>query len=150
MSDALIVFAVIVLGGLMLGALFSQRGKAPGLVVGRLAPAGPKPNAVCSEDDTPTPDHVEPLRGSMAEVKAAIEATGGTVVTEQDDYIAATYASKLFRFIDDLEVRDAGDGRVHVRSASRVGYSDMGANRKRVEAIRRRLAAMQGGDNSSV
>ncbi|PZO25782.1 MAG: DUF1499 domain-containing protein, partial [Betaproteobacteria bacterium] len=42
-----------------------------------------------------------------------------------------------FGFVDDVEFRiDQGSGLLHVRSASRVGYSDLDANRKRVEQIR--------------
>ena len=123
----------------MIGALISQRGKAPGLNNGKLRPPGSKPNAVCSEADTPEPDQVEPIKGTLAEVRAAVEALGGTVVTESEDYVAATFASKLFRFLDDVELRRDGD-QVQIRSASRVGYSDMGANRKRVEVIRRQVS----------
>jgi len=138
MRDAVVFFAIVVLGGLMIGALISQRGKAPGLYNGRLRPPGSKPNAVCSEADTPEPDQVEPIQGTLAEVRAAVEALGGTIVTESEDYVAATFASKLFRFLDDVELRRDG-GQVQIRSASRVGYSDMGANRKRVEAIRAKV-----------
>ena len=145
MADAIKLFVIIILGALVLAALWSQRGKAPGLVNGRLTPPGSKPNAVCSEDDTPSTDYVAPLEGTLTDVRRAIEATGGTITTETDDYIAATYASKLLRFVDDVEVRDAGQGIAHIRSASRIGYSDMGANRKRVERIRRALRDIQAG-----
>jgi len=47
--------------------------------------------------------------------------------------------SKVFKFVDDVELRDAGKGVVHIRSASRVGYSDRGENKKRVERIRAAL-----------
>jgi len=60
-----------------------------------------------------------------------------TIVTVDGDYLHATFASRIFRFVDDVEFlvdRDAGV--VHVRSASRVGYGDMGVNRRRVEEIR--------------
>jgi uncharacterized protein (DUF1499 family) len=44
------------------------------------------------------------------------------------------------RFVDDVEFRyDAAAEVVHVRSASRIGRSDLGANRKRIEALRERL-----------
>ena len=46
----------------------------------------------------------------------------------------------MFRFVDDLECRlDAENRVIHVRSASRVGYSDLGVNRKRVERLRARF-----------
>ena len=139
MRDALILLAVVFVGLPMIFALLSQRGRAPGLHMGRLRPPGSKPNAVCSEPDTPSDAFVEPFQGSLADVRNAILATGGTLTSETDDYLSATYASKLFRFIDDVEARDAGNGTVHIRSASRVGYSDMGANRKRVARIRAAL-----------
>lgn len=65
---------------------------------------------------------------------------GGVVTQQSDDYIAAEFTSLLMRYVDDVELRLANDA-VHVRSASRVGYSDMGANRDRVEALRQRLGA---------
>ncbi|HAE22942.1 MAG TPA: DUF1499 domain-containing protein, partial [Spirochaetaceae bacterium] len=53
------------------------------------------------------------------------------------------YRSKLFRFVDDVEFYfPPALSLIHVKSASRVGYSDMGVNRKRVEDIRARF--MQG------
>ncbi|MDQ6965890.1 MAG: DUF1499 domain-containing protein, partial [Mariprofundaceae bacterium] len=59
-----------------------------------------------------------------------------------DDYLHATFTSRLFRFVDDVELhRDAASGVVHIRSASRVGHSDFGVNRKRVEVIRKLLSS---------
>lgn len=63
------------------------------------------------------------------------------VVTLTEDYLHAECRSALFRFIDDLELElRAHDNRIAVRSASRLGYWDMGVNRKRVEHLRRLLA----------
>ena len=51
-----------------------------------------------------------------------------------------TFTSAVFRFVDDVEFEvDEAARVVHVRSASRVGRGDFGANRKRVEAIRAKL-----------
>jgi len=60
---------------------------------------------------------------------------GGRLVEVGENYLAAEFSSKLMGYVDDVEFRK-GDADVHVRSASRVGHSDMGANRKRVEALR--------------
>ncbi len=66
------------------------------------------------------------------------------IITAQKGYIHAEFTSFLFRFVDDVEfVLDEGSKTIHVRSASRVGYSDLGVNRKRVEAIRSRFDALQ-------
>ena len=62
-----------------------------------------------------------------------------SLVTATDDYLHAVCRTRL-GFTDDLECqlcRPAGV--IHVRSASRLGYYDFGANRTRVEALRRAL-----------
>lgn len=135
MRDAIVIALVLLVVAPAILALLSQRGRARGLVDGRLAPLGLAPNAVSSEPQTEDAAKVAPLRVSLAQAKAALERAGGTVVAETDAYVAATFASRVFRFIDDVELR--GDGTVtHIRSASRVGHSDFGANRRRVERIR--------------
>jgi uncharacterized protein (DUF1499 family) len=120
--------------------LKSQKGKAKGLIDGRLAEPGAAPNAVCSEAGTQPEKLVAPLAGDFAQVKAAIIATGGTITAESERYISATYMSKVFKFIDDVELRKDSKRLWHIRSGSRVGYSDRGVNRRRVEAIRDALS----------
>jgi uncharacterized protein (DUF1499 family) len=57
------------------------------------------------------------------------------------DYLHAECASAVFGFVDDLELQlRASEGRIAVRSASRLGRSDLGVNRRRVEALRSELA----------
>ena len=58
------------------------------------------------------------------------------IVTAEERYIHAEFTSAFFRFVDD------GTRTIHVRSASRVGYSDFGVNRRRVEEIRARFDAL--------
>lgn len=52
--------------------------------------------------------------------------------------MSARYRSRAFRFTDDLHCC-LGPEVIHLRSASRVGHSDFGGNRRRVERLRRRL-----------
>ena len=60
------------------------------------------------------------------------------IVDEKSTYMHAECTSWLFRFTDDVEfVFDDAQKVIQVRSASRIGYSDLGENRKRVETIRR-------------
>lgn len=69
------------------------------------------------------------------------EAPRVEIVTRSESYIHAVYTSSLMRYRDDVEFllrRD--DGKIAVRSASRVGYGDMGVNRNRIEAIRDALS----------
>jgi uncharacterized protein (DUF1499 family) len=60
-----------------------------------------------------------------------------SIVKEEGDYLHAEARSFLFRFVDDVEfLLDADQQVIHVRSASRIGYSDLGVNRRRIERIR--------------
>ena len=62
------------------------------------------------------------------------------IIVTQDNYIRAEFVSKVFRFIDDVEFYFPAtldkEITIHIRSASRVGHSDLGVNRKRIETIR--------------
>jgi uncharacterized protein (DUF1499 family) len=59
------------------------------------------------------------------------------VVTQEEDYLRVEYKSRIFGFVDDVEFWfDDENKRIHFRSASRKGYSDLGVNRKRMEGIR--------------
>ncbi len=71
---------------------------------------------------------------------SAVEADGGVVKDLRDGYLWATYTSSVFRFVDDIEwLYHPGFEVFDVRSASRVGYSDLGVNAKRVERLRKVL-----------
>ncbi len=62
---------------------------------------------------------------------------GGTVIEARPDYVYAQFTTRWLRFVDDVEFLLApGEGVTHVRSASRLGREDFGANRRRIEAIR--------------
>ena len=76
----------------------------------------------------------------MRDAVAAMPRT--TIVEERQGYLHAECTSRIFRFVDDLELlrSETGD-RVDVRSASRVGYGDWGVNRARVESLREALVA---------
>ena len=65
-----------------------------------------------------------------------------SIVEERADYLYAEFASRLLGFVDDVEFYFPPNERIiHVRSASRLGHSDFGVNRKRIEDIRAKLAA---------
>ena len=136
------VISVIVLICVLffLMGLKSQKGKAKGLISGHLAEPGSAPNSVSSEIDVQPEKKVALLHGTLSGIKTAITATGGTITSETESYLSATYMSKIFKFVDDVEIRHDKDNIWHIRSASRVGYSDRGVNKKRVEAIRSKLS----------
>ena len=111
-----------------------------------LAPCGRRPNCVCSREDADTRHRVEPFAAAedpaaafsrLKELLSSLPRT--TILTATDNYVHAVCRSRL-GFPDDLECRLCrAAGVIHVRSASRLGYYDMGANRARVEALRRAL-----------
>ncbi len=138
------VAALVLLIGATLVVLSLASRKAPtlGLVDGRLRVCPPTPNCVCS-DHPAEASAVAPLRfrgdpsSAWQRLKQAVVATGGEIDVEQDGYLHARYVTRWLRFVDDVEFRlDQAGGLIHVRSASRVGHSDFGANRRRLEAIR--------------
>jgi uncharacterized protein (DUF1499 family) len=65
------------------------------------------------------------------------------IVEEGSDYFHAEFTTLLFRFVDDVEfVIDPAAKRVDFRSASRVGHSDLGLNRRRMTKLSRRLTSL--------
>ncbi len=134
-------------------SLFSFAGPRPtslGTTDGKLTTCPSSPNCVSSDADGADAEHsIAPL--TLADVnvaaawKAARDTVAGTartvIVTEEEGYLHAESTSALMGYVDDLELDlRASDGIIAVRSASRVGHSDLGANRKRVEALREALA----------
>jgi len=76
-----------------------------------------------------------------------IEESGGEITISDGEYLAATFSVSLFGFIDDVECRlDTSKNRIQIRSASRVGYSDLGVNKKRVEKMTRLFKQKMNGD----
>jgi uncharacterized protein (DUF1499 family) len=115
---------------------------------GRLAPCPDKPNCVSSQA-TDDGHAVKPIAyaGDVAAAMARLAkiiATqdGATIVAQRGDYLHVEYQSKLIGFVDDVELQaDPAAHVIHVRSASRLGHSDFGVNRARVEALRAAFAA---------
>ena len=115
------------------------------LVDGRLQACPGSPNCVSSESEDAS-SRVAPLVFQGApeiaweRLKEAIRDMGGEIQKERDSYLWATFTTRVFRFVDDVEFRMvATNGIIHVRSASRKGYSDFGVNRKRVDKLRVRF-----------
>jgi len=138
------VIGVVSVGGLALASrLAEDRSAAGGRVAGHLTPCPETPNCVCSENGPGESIEPFPFRGdpeaALARLLALVQADPrATVETVEESYVHAVFRSDLFGFPDDLELRlDRDAGVIHVRSASRIGHSDLGANRKRVETLRR-------------
>jgi uncharacterized protein (DUF1499 family) len=142
---------VLLLGGVVALALFSLFARRPsnlGVRDGRLAPCPDTPNCVCTQAADEA-HRIEPLaydgsaEEAMVRLKAALSTLPRTrVVTETPDYLHAECTSLVFRFVDDVEfLLDRERKVIHFRSASRVGHSDLGVNRRRMEALRQAFAA---------
>ncbi len=139
----IVVIALLILAGFFLLGNMSKNEKAPGLHSERLAPCPDSPNCVVSEVIEDDSHYISPIRypatmagEPMSLVKQVIQEIGGEITVEEEMYIAAIFTSAFFGFVDDLECRiDKTNHTIHLRSASRVGHSDFGANRKRVELI---------------
>lgn len=147
MKTALIALTVTIVAIVVLFfilGLMSRSGKAPGLTDGQLRKCPGKSNCVCSEYKE-SRHYIEPLVipdnstiDSFAVLTRAIQEMGGRVQSESGNYIAATFSSAIFGFIDDMEIRiDSQRNVIHIRSASRVGHSDMGVNRERAESLKK-------------
>ncbi len=84
-----------------------------------------------------------PLEAKNSIVKILNELNQSKIIVVKDNYIRAEFFSKIFRFVDDVEFyfhkTKSRELIIHVRSASRVGYSDLGVNRKRIERIRSKI-----------
>jgi uncharacterized protein (DUF1499 family) len=122
-----------------------------GIKNGQLTPCPSAPNCVNSQAKDKA-HYIEPIMttGTPLEVKTRLlktlnEMDRTKVIVAQDHYISAEFTSKVFRFVDDVEFyfpeTKSNEMTIFVRSASRVGYSDLGANRKRIELIRSKLKA---------
>ncbi len=139
----LVVIPLIILVRYYMLGNMSKTGKAPGLVSGRLSACSDKPNCVGSEFADDQSHYISPLRypASQSEetmdlMKGVIQEVGGEITAEEGAYMSATFTSVLFGFVDDVEWRnDSANHTIHLRSASRVGHSDFGVNRKRVALI---------------
>jgi uncharacterized protein (DUF1499 family) len=121
----------------------------PGVPGGRLAACPDTPNCVSSQS-TDRRHAIDPLRyegTAEAARERLIGAVSGMkrarIVVAEERYLRAEFTSALFRFVDDVEfLLDDGTATIHVRSASRVGSSDLGVNRRRVDEIRSRFQSV--------
>jgi uncharacterized protein (DUF1499 family) len=138
---------LLMLSVLMIGCS-SVRPTNLGVKEGLLAPCPTTPNCVLSQSVdqehaiAPLP-YRENASDTISHLKKVILAMKRTeIVVATGSYLHAEFTSAVFRFVDDVEfLCDDRAKLIHVRSASRVGRSDFGVNRKRVEEIRARWNA---------
>lgn len=115
-----------------------ERPATLGIEEGRLGTCPDSPNCVSSFESRDS-HQIAPLEASLAQVRTQVLLMpGAQIIREQDQYLYAEFTSRVLGFVDDVEFLEQA-GRTHVRSASRLGHSDLGVNRKRIEALRQAL-----------
>ena len=116
---------------------------------GKLIPCPKSPNCVNSQA-VGEKHYIQPIgyTGTQQEARSRLlqilaSEVQARILTDQENYIRVEFTSAFFKFVDDVEFyfpeKKTGKKVIHVRSASRVGYSDFGANRKRIERIQNKL-----------
>jgi uncharacterized protein (DUF1499 family) len=137
----LIVISVFLLLTISCASNVSKQTKVPATIQSRLQVCPDKPNCINTEypDNKshymPALDYpIQQTQQVIAIAKDIIVQMGGEVIDEDNHYLAATFTSSVFRFVDDFEIRQSNSSaKLHIRSASRLGYSDFGVNKRRVE-----------------
>lgn len=138
------------------GQLGMFKGVTPndlGVIDGKLKLPAVTPNSVSSQAEL-YPDHpqynyskIEPLQlvgdgvTTLNNIRNIIESMHGSeIITHQDHYLYVQFTTRVMKFVDDAEFWfDPESNVVQVRSASRLGKSDLGVNRERIEWIRKQL-----------
>ena len=129
--------------------MISCSGKKPssiGIKDNRLTRCPKSPNCVVSFNDDKE-HYIEPIiydedRNTIKEKLLQIISNSQRtkIIKNEDNYIYVEYTSKVIKFVDDVEFLFTDDNIIHVRSASRVGHTDFGVNKARIENIKSLLA----------
>ncbi|KAA3603960.1 MAG: DUF1499 domain-containing protein [Calditrichaeota bacterium] len=123
---------------------FSDKPEKLGIVDGKFFPCPDFPNCVSSQE-TDEEHKIEPIKfenenpiSQLEKVISSFPKT--TILTKTENYIYAEFQTFLMNYIDDVEFYiDFENKLIHVKSFSRLGKSDLGANRKRVEEIKNKF-----------
>ncbi|MGB1142026.1 MAG: DUF1499 domain-containing protein [Halioglobus sp.] len=140
MSNLLFVLPLTAL--LLVGCTSAPKKPATGSA---LPPCGSLPNCVNSENGQGN-QGIDPIPASMQQwqsLKAWLGSQDNWTITSDDgSFVQAVATTPVMRFRDDVQLRfDEEAGLIHVRSSSRLGIGDMGANRSRVEGLRDQVRA---------
>ncbi len=129
---------------MMTNPLTSKRPANLGVLHGKLAACPATGNCVSSQADD-VAHYVEPLSSPRLSGAAMIQRLASAlhacedaeVISQTNYYLHAECHSAILGFVDDLECFWSDvEGVCHVRSASRLGMTDLGKNRARVEKLR--------------
>ena len=142
MRAAVLLIPLLVVAAFAVMSATSRRPETLGVRDGRLAACPDSPNCVSTQADR-EPQRMDaiPLTINAADAMSALKRVvtalpRSRIITADEHYLHAEFTSALFRFVDDVEFFIDGEQRViHFRSASRVGRSDLGVNRQRMQTI---------------
>lgn len=133
-----------------LGNLFAGESPALGLQSQQLSPCPETPNCVLSQnadeahaiDPIPFTQDKETAHDLLLKVLSVVPRT--TVIEDTEDYVRVEFETNLMGFIDDGEFYfPENESLIHVRSASRMGESDLNLNHRRIEQIRFAMADLE-------
>ncbi len=144
MNRPIYLKAIIITFGLTLLTGCINGSPKLGVQHNRLSPCPNSPNCVASHPDTPDKQQIAPIlyetEQSLAyeQLLELLQQRKDAIVVKMEHahYIRADFRSPLLGFIDDVEFYFQIPGVIALRSASRIGYSDLGKNRKRLEELR--------------
>ena len=142
---SILIISLVILACLFLLGYVARNQPEKQPVTGLLAPCPETLNCVCSEYLKDQAHYIKAIDLSikshfndLSQVVPIIIDMGGEVVVQDQHYLAATFKSRVFGFIDDFELRlDFENKRLQLRSASRVGRSDLGANKSRTDRFKK-------------
>jgi uncharacterized protein (DUF1499 family) len=158
----LLLLAFLVVSAGQLGVFSGKTPDGLGVQAGRLKAPAETPNSVSSQAglyaghpqqryaDIAPFTYIGDGQAALRRLAVLLQSSDRCLlVTQSPDYLYAQCSTRWLKFTDDVEFYlDASAGVIHVRSASRIGRSDLGVNRARVEALRARFAA--GGQASDI
>lgn len=137
------VLAGVILSVVIIGILWARTASRPelGIYNDKLLPLPNTPNCVATQSGTST-QLMEPIsyatnretaHKKLLQIINQMPRT--TLVQNEPEYIYVVFRSAFFGFPDDVEFQFA-DNKIHFRAAARLGRSDLGVNRKRMENIK--------------
>jgi len=116
--------------------------KPIGITDGKFHPCPKSPNCV-STQSTDEKHRMHPIKytSTVAETKEKLKKIVNTfkrtkLITETENYLHFEFRTATFKFVDDVEFYlDEKEKLIHFRPAARLGWSDMGVNKKRMKSI---------------
>ena len=135
--------SVPIILAVILSGCASKPPASVGVTDGRFFPCPKSPNCVSSMSEEQT-HYIEPFNyptekqqafHTLQRMLAGLDLA--TIIAQSDNYLHVEFKSRYLGFVDDVEFYfPNNEPLIHIRSASRLGYYDLGVNRKRMNSLR--------------